>query len=276
MTNYPRIVKQSDEHWTTVYPIGIEKYYESYYDAVEIIKIDPHKAERIFKRIISACGNGHIDAVLHLGILFCDSGKNIEGSALIAQAYRIAQEAIPVNFNPGIDRLQWYDIENRAILRAFYYFGIELMNEQNFERAIKEFEFILNVNPDDNQGVRFLLLACYFKQDRIDDILKLEKFFPEEQSIEFLYGKFLALYLLDMKNEAAKQLIKAQESYPFVVEEIISTHSIIHEDDIYDTFEMDNSESTSGSKRQAIEYLQQTQSFWEKAKDIKLFIKNTI
>jgi hypothetical protein len=82
MTEQPYITKDLAQDWVTVFPKITEKYFERYWEAVEIMDSQPHKAEQIFTLIIAACGNAHVDALLHLGFLYNETGRRILGNAL--------------------------------------------------------------------------------------------------------------------------------------------------------------------------------------------------
>lgn len=272
--NRPKIEKSLNDNWITIYPDKVEKLNDSYYDALELMDFDPKKAEKLFKKIIAIFGNGHLDAILHLGLLFHDTGKPIEGNALVIKAHKLAVESIPDNFVPGIDQLHWGHLENRPLLRTFHAYGLELMKEQNFEKAIKEFDFILKVNPNDNQGVRHLVIDCLFHLDRPADVLNFEILYPDEHSLEFLYGKFLALFLLDRKDEAKIQLKIARKKFPFVAEELTKTKHIFPADEFEKKFRTAGYGYPVGSRQEAFAYWSASQQFWNKAKNIYNFIED--
>jgi tetratricopeptide (TPR) repeat protein len=276
MDNQPIIEKISENYWETFYPDKIDTFFENFWDAVELMDTDSKQAERIFKNIITNCGNGHLDAILHLGFLYLETGKIIEGNALVIKAYKIAKEAFPDSFNPNIDQLRWIRIANRPILRAIHSYGLELIKEGKFEKAIEEFEFIININPNDNQGVRYLIINCLFALDRPADIFKLDKQYPDDYSVEFLYGKFLAYYLLNEKEKAKEQFEIAKRAYPFVAEELIKTKHIFPADEFDTQYGMDGYGYPIGSKQEAFDYWDTTKMFWKKAKGIIGFIKTIL
>jgi len=160
MRDQPYITKDIGGHWRTVYSENAEAFSDSFYEGLELMETDPKKAEKIFKQIITVCGNGHIDAILHLGFLYNETNKKIEGNALIHKAHNIALQAIPKDFDSTKERIEWGHIDNRPFLRTFHAIGLEYMEEEQYDKAIEKFNFILNVNPNDNQGVRFLVEDC--------------------------------------------------------------------------------------------------------------------
>jgi tetratricopeptide (TPR) repeat protein len=60
--------------------------------------------------------------------------------------------------------------------------------------AISEFESLLALNPNDNQGLRYALLDCYLEGERLDRARHLFRQF-EEGSAMFDWGQVLELYL---------------------------------------------------------------------------------
>jgi hypothetical protein len=86
-------------YWKLCYPEIVNESFEDFYQALDIMDFKPKRAEKIFRKIIAVCGNGHIDAILHLGFLYNDIGKNIEGNALVNKAHAIALDSIPTEFN---------------------------------------------------------------------------------------------------------------------------------------------------------------------------------
>lgn len=260
--------------WSTFYPDIIEDYFDDYWNAVELMNEHPIKAEKIFKKIISKCGDNHIDAILHLGLLYNQIGKRIEGNALIIKAYHIVQQIIPNELYTKKDKLSWLELSNRPILRTIHAYGLELMNQKKYLEAIKEFEFIIKVNPNDNQGVRYLIIECLFHLEKYIDILKLNSKYKDDRSPEFLYGVFLVLYILDRKDEALIQYKKAKKHFPFVAEELIKSKHVFPKTDDPFLIKQEGYGYPFGSKQEAYEYWERNQLFWNKADGIVELMKN--
>jgi tetratricopeptide (TPR) repeat protein len=272
MQTQPKIEKQRNTHWTTHHPPEVETRFEEYYEAVHLMDYDPKKAEKIFKKIIADCGNGHLDAITHLGLLYIDTGKIKEGNALITRAHEIAVDAFPGDFAAGIDKLSWDIMENRPILRAFQCYGLERVKEHRYDLAMQEFQFLQKINPEDDQGIRYLLLECLLQYEKPEDILLLDEFYPDDYSVEFKYGKVLALLMLKKKAEAGRQLEKAIEAFPRVAEELAKTNHVFPADEFKHQFGKDGEGYPLGSRQQAYDYWQSTQKFWDRVTNIKEFI----
>jgi len=261
--NQPVLQKDLGEHWRTIYPEIIEACEEQFWEAVDLMDQVPAKAERMFKKIIRACGNAHIDALLHLGLLFNDRNKNIEGNALIVKAYQIARQTIPDDFIVGYDQILWSHMDNRPLLRVFQAYAEELYKSKDYEGAESAMEFLLRINPVDNQGIRYLLLKCLQYQEQPLKILDLENEFEGDYSVEFMYGKVLALLQLDKTSEAATQLVIAKSAFPHVAAELTKTTHHFPFDEFERSYVLEGVYPL-GSRQEAFHYWSKTRLFWEK------------
>jgi len=153
LTQQPFLAKDLGENWRMVYPDIVEQVSDRYWASVDLIDSVPREAIKALKNIVEICGNGHIDAILDLGFLYNENKKPIEGNALIHKAHLIALDALPKDFSFEKERIRWSELDNRPFLRTFHHVGLELMKEGKIEAAIEKFEFLLKVNPNDNQCV---------------------------------------------------------------------------------------------------------------------------
>ena len=58
-------------------------------------------------------------------------------------------------------KLNWGLLENRQYLRAIQNLGLVFWREQKNSEAMKMFTLLLQLNPDDNQGTRYLVAAIH-------------------------------------------------------------------------------------------------------------------
>lgn len=268
MTHQTHIQKDLGGHWRTVYPQIVEDIYDQFWDVNEIIESQPKKAEKELKKIISVCGNGHIDAILQLGQLYNDTARPIEGNALIHKAHSISLEAFPANFNFDKEELLWGHIDNRPVLRTFASVGLEYMKEGQYQKAIDKFEQLMKLNPGDNQGVRYLLPECFLFLKKYNEFLKHNKTLEEDTSLEFLYAKVFAYYKIDDLDNAKKILKEAKEQHPFVAEELVKIkHEFPH-----DEFDRPLHGIPTGSRQEAFEYWYRTKELWKTEKELKKFV----
>jgi tetratricopeptide (TPR) repeat protein len=95
-----------------------------------------------------------LDAHAHLGLLEFDRSPK---RAIVH--YEIGVRIGELSLPPGFDGvLVWGRIYNRPfLLRCLHGYGVCLWRLGRFEEAKEDFQRILSLNPNDNQGIRFLL-----------------------------------------------------------------------------------------------------------------------
>lgn len=96
-----------------------------------------------------------------------------------------------------------------------------MMNDIDFQTASKIFSKMLQYNPNDNQGVRALIVQSYIAHGKFKDIIKIGKMYPADILPDTLYGLVLAYYRLDKNKEAEESLKNAIKYSPNVGKELI-------------------------------------------------------
>ena len=114
---------------------------------------------------------------------------------------------LPREFKIGRDKLIWSNLDNRPFLRSYQIYGLECQYRRDYSKAIDLYKKMLLLNEGDNQGARYLYLECLFAIKDYQTARKLLSKYPDDWSIEFLYGK-VAVEILDGKMDKAKQLVK--------------------------------------------------------------------
>ena len=73
----------------------------------------------------------------------------------------------------------WGLLETRPYMRARAQLAWNLMELDRFEESIAEYEAMLDLNPNDNQGMRYPLMACYLAIKRLDGARRLLEQYDE-------------------------------------------------------------------------------------------------
>lgn len=107
---------------------------------------------RLFKRALTHAPD-HADAHVHLGICAFDKGKLAEAE----RHYRCAVASAERDLVREDDEVPWGHVDNRPYLRALYNLALVHRRRCDFEAARLVHEDLLRMNPNDNQGVRYLL-----------------------------------------------------------------------------------------------------------------------
>lgn len=130
---------------------------------------------------------------------------------LLERARSILQAALAAD--PGA-YTPW-DIEaNRPALRLLFRLYLSQL-EQGLRNDVAEtLEYLLRLNPDDNQGVRAELMNHYLRHHQDELALDLAGRFPDDRLAELAYGQVLALYRLGEQGLAAEALQQAVGKLP--------------------------------------------------------------
>ena len=109
----------------------------------------------------------------------------------------------------------WGLLETRPYMRARSQLALRLMDAGRIEESIVEHEGILDLNPNDNQGVRYGLMACYLAMNRLDGTKRLfDQYDEREFSTVWAWGFVLERFLAGAMQEAEQALQDARKQNP--------------------------------------------------------------
>lgn len=178
------------------------------------------EAEKTFRAVIRAWPL-HIDAHHHLALLLLSRGELSAALDLWGKAAEIGLRSLPAEFAMGADKLEWAHLDNRPFLRAYHGLGFALFDAGRFEAAHLIYNYLLAMNPNDNQGVRGLAVESGFALNRPAEVLRICNKYKKDVLVDSLYGRPLALWQLGKKTLAEKALIKAIDLLPLVARELV-------------------------------------------------------
>ncbi len=163
---------------------------------------DRRGAVKTFRRVISL-DPMHADAHNHLGIVNRAAKKLHSAEEHFRAAIAGAQRHV-VRDGPQI---LWGFIENRPYLRALANLALLLADQRRWAEAIAIHKQLLELNPDDNQGVRWLIGAEYlYVGDNASAMDAFQKCLDEEVGCAF--GLALAkLYAQGASAEIGEALL---------------------------------------------------------------------
>ena len=128
-----------------------------------------------------------IDGYAHIGFCLLEQGKTKKALEVCLQGIAVAERVIPNKFK---GRIEWGHFDNRPFLRAMH--GAVLCHLRLRQRrdAVRLMEKMLAYNPNDNQGMRYLIGSEYM---RLADTKKARAFFEREKENYPPYHYELAL-----------------------------------------------------------------------------------
>lgn len=110
----------------------------------------------------------------------------------------------------------WGILETRPYMRARQQLADLLLDVGRVTEAIHHFEALLALNPNDNQGVRDILLGCYLAGDDLDGARRLLREYNEDDSAVFNWGRTLERVLCGDFQGAELVLKHARSNNHFV------------------------------------------------------------
>lgn len=112
----------------------------------------------------------------------------------------------------------WLIAETRPFMQCLFDQAHLLWENGEKEKAINQYKYMLKLNPNDNQGVRDVLLPNLLELNRVDEAQELYLQYEDDCSANWKFGKLL----LDIKNNISFDEIKIQyknciNSNPYIV-----------------------------------------------------------
>lgn len=101
-----------------------------------------------------------IDGHAHLGYALFDQGKPKLALEACIEGVAVGEQAIPTGFAGAIE---WGHLENRPFLRAMHGVVLGHLRLGQRAKALPLMERMLAWNPDDNQGIRYLIGSEYLR-----------------------------------------------------------------------------------------------------------------
>ena len=101
-----------------------------------------------------------IDGHAHIGNSLFDQGKLERALSAYERGYSLGTAVLPAGFD---QRIKWSDLGNRPFLRAAHGVALSRLQLNRRTEAILTLEKMLGWNPDDHQGVRFVIGSEYLR-----------------------------------------------------------------------------------------------------------------
>jgi tetratricopeptide (TPR) repeat protein len=183
---------------------------ELVYDAWETP--DPEEAFKLFEQALELDRN-NVDA--WLGLMSSISLSQEERISVLQKFVAMGEKNLGKKAFKTDKGHFWGLLETRPYMRARGSLAQELMEAGRLEESVAEHEGMLDLNPGDNQGMRYGLMALYLALYRLDDARKLfEQYDERHYSAMFGWASVLERFLSDDLSAAEKALQEVCERNP--------------------------------------------------------------
>ena len=149
----------------------------------------------------------------------CHPQRDVAGVAealqepLLRRAHAIIDRALAAS-EMDHPKLRWSWTENRPAVRSLVRLVYLELHRGNNAAALTLAQQVLALNPDDNHGLRTLVINALLRAGDDEAALQLARAYPEDANPEIAYGEVLALYRLGRKGEALLALEDAIQALP--------------------------------------------------------------
>ena len=216
-----RLREVAPREWVFESPDLRERDLDRFDAALELLEQDPAAAVPELRALLAANPND-IDVRHHLAVALdiqCDEDGAMEQWT---KAVGLGLSAFPNELYFGRDRLEWGWLQNRPFLRAYLGLAMALLEQGLIGEAVSLLSNVLDLNPNDNQGVRDILVSCWFTLRRPGEVLRLYDRYPDSGP-DLMFGRALAYLQLGEKAEAEAALRAAASAWPLVHKELLKS-----------------------------------------------------
>ena len=131
-----------------------------------------------------------------------------EAIELYRKGLEAGEKAIgPAAFQEDVGHF-WGLLETRPYMRARGGLAQALWDVGRHDEAIEHYRELLRLNPNDNQGNRYLLAGCLLALDRDADLTALLNAYGQESTAEWSYTWALIAYRRDGDSVEARSLLE--------------------------------------------------------------------
>lgn len=140
----------------------------------------------------------------------------------------------------------WGMLETRPYMRARQGLAEVLWFLEEDEAAIAHYKDMLRLNPNDNQGIRYLLADCLLEAERDGELEDLLEQYPDDASANWMYNRALLRFRQEGNSKTANAALKEAVAFnKYVPAYLLGTKKLPEEMPAY---------RGMGDENEAIEY----------------------
>jgi tetratricopeptide (TPR) repeat protein len=129
----------------------------------------------------------------------------------------------------------WGLLETRPYMRARLYLAQTLNEAGALDEAITEYKALLELNSNDNLGVRYILIALYLETGDLDCARRLITEYADNSAV-FAWSAVLERFLAKDEPGAQQMLLNARQTNPYVEDYLLGKKPLPKQRPGYYTF----------------------------------------
>ncbi|MDL0420242.1 SEC-C metal-binding domain-containing protein [Caldibacillus thermoamylovorans] len=146
---------------------------------------------------------------------------------LLLKAIEVGEKELGKKFIEENKEYLWGIASARPYMRAKYNYAVFLHETDRLAEAIRQYEDLLELNPNDNQGARYELFIVYVESGLFKKAEALLKKYNETTTANGAYNLVLIELLQNGVTNKAKQLLKkAKQQNPYVPDYLLGKKDI--------------------------------------------------
>lgn len=158
-----------------------------------------------------------------------ESDNYKEKANYFEEAIKVAVEMIGDNSEVSY----WEDEITRPYMIALQDLGDACLENNDYASAKKVYELLLNLNPLDNQGIRYKLVNIFIKKNDRKEINDLFLRYKEDKSATWLYSKVLYYYKNNNQFMAKDALKEAVNTNKYIALKLIKWTAFMQMSGVY-------------------------------------------
>ncbi len=189
---------------------------ELIYDAWEANRTERVALARRALAVWPDCADAYV-------ILAEETGRTLEAKLALYEAGVAAGErALGAHFFRVEVGHFWGILDSRPYMRARAGLAAALYHLGEKRRSAEHYRELLRLNPNDNQGIRYVLLGCLLELGSDDEAARLLSRYKDDVAATWVYGRALLSFRSEGSGKGSGQLLgRALAANPFVPEYLL-------------------------------------------------------
>ncbi len=241
---------------------SLDRAQEVMYQAFEAASIDEQVrlAEKALK-ISSDCADAYV--------LLAEYAKTIEEATdLYEKGVAAGERAIGKKAFKEYEGHFWGFLETRPYMRACEGLAQCLLESGRQEEAADQYRNMLRLNPNDNQGIRYLLVTLLLELEQHKEVCRLLKQYEKDDSAEWVYARVLLAFRTEGESANAVTLLKrAVKANKHVPQYLVGNKPLPHEMPPY---------IGRGDEDEAVAYVANNRTVWLDTPGAVSWIRKTL